>query len=45
MIRRQCTPDYKILPIRRKIRELVRLTERRLPNFSAVDIADHYQLR
>lgn len=31
MIRRQCTKDYKILPIRRKVRELLGLTRRRSP--------------
>ena len=31
MIRRQCTGDYKIDPIRRKVRELVGLTRRRSP--------------
>lgn len=33
MIRRQCTHDHKILPIRRKIRELLGLTRRRSPTF------------
>ena len=31
MIRRQCTKDYKIVPIRRKVRELAGLTRRRSP--------------
>ncbi|MBR1040736.1 hypothetical protein JQ593_17325 [Bradyrhizobium viridifuturi] len=31
MIRRQCTGDYKIDPIRRKVRELADLTRRRSP--------------
>ncbi|WP_368649774.1 hypothetical protein [Brucella intermedia] len=31
MIRRQCTGDYKIVPIRRKVRELLGLTRRRSP--------------
>lgn len=31
MIRRQCTGDYKIDPIRKKVRELVGLTRRRSP--------------
>ena len=37
MIRRQCTGDYKIEPIRRKVRELVQLTRKRSPNFAVVD--------
>jgi hypothetical protein len=31
MIRRQCTGDYKIVPIRRKVREIAGLTRRRSP--------------
>lgn len=31
MIRRQCTKDFKIVPIRRKVRELLGLTRRRSP--------------
>ena len=31
MIRRQCTGDYKIVPIRRKVRELLGITRRRSP--------------
>ena len=31
MIRRQCTKDYKIVPIRRKVRALAGLTRRRSP--------------
>ena len=31
MIRRQCTGDYKIEPIRRKVREMLGLTRRRSP--------------
>ena len=37
MIRRQCTGDYKIEPIRRKIRELVQLTRKRSPTFAVVE--------
>jgi len=37
MIRRQCTTDYKIVPIRRKVRELVSLTRRRSPDFPVVE--------
>ncbi|MGA0531280.1 hypothetical protein [Hansschlegelia sp. KR7-227] len=32
MIRRQCTGDYKITPIRRKVREMLGLTRRRSPS-------------
>lgn len=35
-LRRQCTGDYKIDPIRRKVRELVGLTKRRSPNYPVV---------
>lgn len=31
MIRRQCTSEYKVTPIRRKVRDLVGLTRRRSP--------------
>lgn len=31
MIRRQCTKDYKIVPIRRKVRELLGIARRRSP--------------
>lgn len=31
MIRRQCTSDYKIVPIRRKVRELLGISRRRSP--------------
>ena len=37
MIRRQCTGDYKIEPIRRKVRELVELTRKRSPTFAVVE--------
>jgi hypothetical protein len=37
MIRRQCTKDYKIVPIRRKVRALVGLTGRRSPNTPIVE--------
>lgn len=37
MIRRQCTTDYKIVPIRRKVRELAGLTRRRPPNYPVVE--------
>jgi len=37
MIRRQCTKDYKIVPIRRKVRELAGLTRRRSPATPVVE--------
>jgi hypothetical protein len=37
MIRRQCTKDYKIVPIRRKVRELAGLTRRRSPKVAVVE--------
>lgn len=37
MIRRQCTRDYKIDPIRRKVRELVSLTGKRSPTYPVVE--------
>jgi hypothetical protein len=37
MIRRQCTKDYKIVPIRRKVRELLGLTHRRSPTTPVVE--------
>lgn len=37
MIRRQCTKDYKLVPIRRKVRELVGLTRRRSPKTPVVE--------
>lgn len=37
MIRRQCTTDYKIVPIRRKVRELTGLTRRRSPDHPVVE--------
>lgn len=37
MIRRQCTTDFKIVPIRRKVRELVGLTRKRSPAFPVVE--------
>jgi hypothetical protein len=37
MIRRQCTKDYKIVPIRRKVREMIGLTRRRSPPYPVVE--------
>lgn len=37
MIRRQCTSDYKIVPIRRKVRELAGLTRRRSPKTTVAE--------
>ena len=37
MIRRQCTKDYKIVPIRRKVRDLAGLTRRRSPDIPVVE--------
>lgn len=37
MIRRQCTKDYKIVPIRRKVRALAGLTRRRSPAVPVVE--------
>lgn len=37
MIRRQCTSDFKITPIRRKIRELAGLTRKRSPDHAVVE--------
>lgn len=37
MIRRQCTGDYKIVPIRRKVRELAGLTRRHSPKTAVVE--------
>lgn len=37
MIRRQCTGDFKIVPIRRKVRELAGLTRKRSPGFAVVE--------
>ncbi len=37
MIRRQRAGDYKIEPIRRKVRELVELTRKRSPTFAVVE--------
>lgn len=37
MIRRQCTKEYKIVPIRRKVRELAGLTRRRSPDHPVVE--------
>jgi len=37
MIRRQCTKEYKIAPIRRKVRELAGLTRRRSPDHPIVE--------
>ena len=37
MIRRQCTGEYKIVPIRRKVRELAGLTRKRSPGHPIVE--------
>lgn len=37
MIRRQCTKEYKIVPIRRKVRELASLTRKRSPGHPVVE--------
>lgn len=37
MIRRQCTSEFKIVPIRRKVRELAGLTRRRSPDHPVVE--------
>lgn len=37
MIRRQCTTEFKIAPIRRKVRELAGLTRKRSPSFPVVE--------
>lgn len=37
MIRRQCTTEFKIVPIRRKVRELAGLTRKRSPSFPVVE--------
>lgn len=37
MIKRQCTTDYKIVPIRRKVRELAGLTRKRSPDHPVVE--------
>ena len=37
MIRRQCTTDYKVVPIRRKVRELAGLTRKRSPDHAVVE--------
>lgn len=37
MIRRQCTTEFKIVPIRRKVRALAGLTRRRSPAFPVVE--------
>lgn len=37
MIRRQCTSEYKIVPIRRKVRELAGLTGRQSPDYPVVE--------
>ncbi|MCZ0737728.1 hypothetical protein [Phreatobacter sp. AB_2022a] len=37
MIRRQCTTEFKIVPIRRKVRELAGLTRRRSPPVPVVE--------
>lgn len=37
MIRRQCTTDFKIVPIRRKVRELAGLTRKRSPPYPVTE--------
>ncbi len=37
MIRRQCTTEYKIVPIRRKVREIAGLTRKRSPKTPVVE--------
>ncbi|WP_041699176.1 hypothetical protein [Allorhizobium ampelinum] len=37
MLRRQCTGDFKIVPIRRKVRELAGLTRKRSPKCAVVE--------
>ena len=37
MIRRQCTTDFKIVPIRRKVRKLAGLTRKRSPTHAIVE--------
>jgi hypothetical protein len=37
MIRRQCTGEYKIVPIHRKVRDLAGLTRRRSPDHAVVE--------
>lgn len=37
MIRRQCTTEFKIVPIRRKVRELAGLTRKRSPVYPVVE--------
>ena len=37
MIRRQCTTEFKIVPIRRKVRELAGLTRKRSPSYPVVE--------
>jgi hypothetical protein len=37
MIKRQCTTDFKIVPIRRKVRELAGLTRKRSPGHAVVE--------
>jgi hypothetical protein len=37
MIRRQCTTEFKIVPIRRKVRELAGLTRKRSPDHPVVE--------
>ncbi|MEJ1967066.1 MAG: hypothetical protein WDN03_00300 [Rhizomicrobium sp.] len=36
-IRRQCTKEYKLVPIRRKVRELAELTGRRSPKYPVIE--------
>lgn len=37
MIKRQCTTDFKIVPIRRKVRQLAGLTRKRSPDHAVVE--------
>lgn len=38
MIQRQCTTDFKVVPIRRKVRELAGLTRKRSPDHAVVEV-------
>lgn len=37
MMRRACTTDFKIVPIRRKVRELLGLTRKRWPDYAVAE--------
>src|SRR3546814_5492790 len=45
MIRRQCTKELKIVPIRRKVRELAGLTAKRSPDRPVVEQGDRKSTR